>query len=520
LNEGVIPVPDPTLCAALAADLAEASYTAARLRGLWGVAADEAWGRGRTLPARRALAGSQAPAATLARLFCLGESVSREDVDAALPRTRVAGLHALGLTALGDDGLVHPLASVRPQAYVDDQGAGEWWVASDLDEAVLRGPLPEDHVLGVGGASMTLAGLQLPTPAARVLDVGTGCGIQALRARRVADRVVATDISEGALRFTRMNALINGVPGIDARAGSLFAPVAGEVFDRIVSNPPFVITPRREGVPAYAYRDGGLVGDALVKAFVRGVGAHLVDGGTAQLLGNWEYRDGSGGDGLERVRAWVEKSGVPLDAWVIERERLDPIAYAELWIRDGGTVAGSDAYDELLGAWLDDFTHRGVREVGFGYVLLRRRRPGMPALGRYERVATAVSEGSLGAHLAACLEAHDRQVVLDDAGLAASTLRVAPDVTEARHLVPGAADPSVIELRQGGGFGRTLSVDPALAGVVGACDGDLPLGTLIDAVADLLEVEAGMLRADLLPRVRGLIDDGMLLLADAERAGG
>ena len=46
------------------------------------------------------------------------------------------------------------------------------------------GPLPEDHVLGVGGASLTLASLQLPTPAARGLDIGTGCGIQALRARR------------------------------------------------------------------------------------------------------------------------------------------------------------------------------------------------------------------------------------------------------------------------------------------------------------------------------------------------
>jgi methylase of polypeptide subunit release factors len=41
-------------------------------------------------------------------------------------------------------------------------------------------------VLGVGGASLTLAGLQLPTSAARVLDVGAGCGIQALRARRYA----------------------------------------------------------------------------------------------------------------------------------------------------------------------------------------------------------------------------------------------------------------------------------------------------------------------------------------------
>ena len=165
-------------------------------------------------------------------------------------------------------------------------------------------------MLGVGGASLTLAGLQLPTHAERVLDLGTGCGIQALRARRFAERVVATDVSERALAFTRLNALLNGVDGIETRLGSLFEPVRGEVFDRVVSNPPFVITPRVAGVPEYEYRDAGLAGDDLVAAFVTGVGEVLAPGGTAQLLGNWEYRDGA--DGVGRVRAWVDASPVPV----------------------------------------------------------------------------------------------------------------------------------------------------------------------------------------------------------------
>ncbi len=193
-----------------------------------------------------------------------------------------------------------PRAIVRPQSFADDRGAGQWWIASDLDEAALGGALPEDHVLGVGGASLTLAGLQLPTPVARALDVGTGCGIQALRARRDVAEVVATDVSEGALRFTRLNALLNGVPAISTRRGSLFEPVAGEQFDRVVSNPPFVITPRVAGVPAYEYRDGGMQGDDLVAAFVAGVGEHLAPGGVAQLLGNWESRDGESRDSTGR----------------------------------------------------------------------------------------------------------------------------------------------------------------------------------------------------------------------------
>ncbi len=68
---------------------------------------------------------------------------------------------------------------------------------------------------------------------------------------------MATDISERALRFTRLNALLNDVDGIETRIGSLFDPVEGETFRPGASNPPFVITPRVAGVPAYEYRDGG-----------------------------------------------------------------------------------------------------------------------------------------------------------------------------------------------------------------------------------------------------------------------
>ncbi len=78
--------------------------------------------------------------------------------------------------------------------------------------------------------------------------------------------------------------------------------------------------------------------------------------------------------------------------------------------------------------------------------------------------------------------------------------------------MPGDEAPQVIELRQGGGFGRTLQVDPGTAALVGACDGDLAVGVLIDAIAELLEVDAALLRADVLPRVRELVFTGFLRL--------
>ena len=506
----MLPEPDPARCRDLADELRDAGFTAEALRAAWGDAADDAIARGLRSPADRALAGRDDALAVLGRLLVLGMPQAEASVTRALPRAGVDGLVALSL-ATRADGDVRPLAVVRPQSYADADGTGQWWIASDLDEAALGGPLPEDHVLGVGGASLTLASLQLPTPAGRGLDIGAGCGIQALRARRSVAHVTATDISARALGFTRLNALLNGVDAIDVRQGSLFEPVAGERFDRIVSNPPFVITPRADGVPAYEYRDGGMEGDDVVAAFVRGVGAHLEPGGVAQLLGNWETRAGM--DGLDRVRAWVAESPVPLDAWVVERESLDPLSYAELWVRDGGTLAGTPGFARLVDAWLDDFTAREVTEVGFGYLLLRRPASGEPTLSRFERLHQGLSGDSLGAHLADALAAHDRLSTLDDDEVAASVFVVAPDVTEARHHVPGQEDPTVIELRQGGGFGRSLAVDPGLAALVGACDGDLPAGVLIDAIAELLGADASALRADLVPRVRELAFTGFLRLA-------
>jgi SAM-dependent methyltransferase len=366
---------DAELTDLLRADLLAAAYTVDRLRQLWGGEADVALARGDRLPALRALVAPGSPAADpagiLARLFMLDDAVDDNLLELAMPTLGAAGARALGLV----DGQGRALIDVRPYSAIDAGGAVQWLIASDLGELALGGALPPDHVLGVGGASLTLATLIPTEPVDRVLDLGTGCGIQSLHAARYARSVVATDISARALERAHLTFGLNDVTNVTLLRGDLFAPVAGELFDRIVSNPPFVITPRREGVPVYEYRDGGLVGDAIVERVVRGAAEHLVPGGTAHLLGNWEYRDAAPAgerlsDGLTRVRRWIDESG--LDGWVVERERQSPAEYAATWIRDGGTRVGTPEYDRLATAWLDDFAARGVTAVGFGYILLRR----------------------------------------------------------------------------------------------------------------------------------------------------
>ncbi|MEP6649858.1 MAG: class I SAM-dependent methyltransferase, partial [Lapillicoccus sp.] len=132
----------------------------------------------------------------------------------------------------------------------------DWWVVSDQSEVARGGPLPPDHVLGVGPASSTVAQWTPRRPARRALDLGTGCGVQALHLAGHSQTVVASDRSERALAFARFTSALAQID-VDLRPGSLFEPVTGERFDLVVSNPPFVITPRRPGVPTYEYRTRG-----------------------------------------------------------------------------------------------------------------------------------------------------------------------------------------------------------------------------------------------------------------------
>ncbi|WP_245884422.1 DUF7059 domain-containing protein [Glaciihabitans tibetensis] len=517
----------------LRTDLSAADFRVATLTELWGDEADAALHRGHRVPARRALErrraeGTATALDTLATLFVLGLEAERDAAAQALPALGLAGARELGLlesasrepsslesashetasheSASFDAASVRARIDLRPYSFVDATDTINWWIASDLGELALGHALRENHVLGVGGASLTLSGLIITEPADSVLDLGTGCGIQALHASRHARRVVATDISARALEFAAMNAELNGITNIEFRLGSLFEPVEGELFDQIVSNPPFVITPRTEGIPAYEYRDGGMVGDALVAEVVTGAAAHLTRGGVAQMLGNWEYRERE--DAFDRVGAWVDAAA--LDAWVIEREVQDAALYTETWIRDGGTRSG-DEFDRLSDAWLDDFASRGVRQVGFGYLTLRRPAAGKPTLRRLERLGAPVT-GGLGAHVAETVAAHDWQDALDDGALARAMLTVAPDVTEERHYWPGDEDPAALTLRQGGAFARVYPMGTVLAGVVGACDGELSIAAICSALAELLELRESDVLAEVLPSIRELVVTGFLLV--------
>ena len=225
---------------------------------------------------------------------------------ARCPRSASAGAVALGLVTTGRRRRARAAVELRPYAAVDDRGTADWWLVSDLGDTRTGAPLRPDHVLGVGGASITLARSTIRTDVGRLLDVGIGCGVQAVHAARHArSRHRAPTPRPRALRDGRASTggstrpALGGVP-LDLRRGSLLEPVAGERFDLVVSNPPFVISPRTGPAgaePTLEYRDAGFVGDTLVQRLLSGIGGVLAPGrcrAAARQLGAPGRRDVGG----------------------------------------------------------------------------------------------------------------------------------------------------------------------------------------------------------------------------------
>ena len=557
-----VPVPalDRDLIGRLRADVIASTWTVENLQTLISEGALSALMRDSRLPALVELAGATDPAAVLTRFFILGLPERASALNEALPTLGACGLESLGLAATIDEAeaasaLVMPRAGGAPKREPKDErdeasapkapslptmrdpdeeapepeveedpwmralfdlrphaaslpgGDHEWWVASDLAEVQTGKPLSDDHVLGIGGATLTLLEMTVREQVDSALDVGCGCGIQALYLATHADRVVATDLSSRACALTQFNAALNEAV-IDVREGSLFEPVEGETFDLIVTNPPFVITPDsvRGAAGLLEYRDGGMDRDNLIRAVLRGAPACMNEGGTLQMLANWEIPADRNPDTQWswRVDSWLD--GLPVDAWVVQRDVLDPARYVDMWIRDsGGQLMARADYERAFTSWLADFRRAGTGAIGMGFVALRRLDEAEAASG-----GRRAFDLSFDGHAPRGRDVSWALASLRGPELWDTVLTRASDVREERHYVPGSPDPELLILHQGGGLGRSVPVSSAVSAVVGASDGELTVGQIVAAVAMLTSVEADDVRAEVEAPLRDLIRWGFL----------
>ena len=312
--------------------------------------------------------------------------------------------------------------------------------------------------------------------------------------------MVATDLNPRALELAALSFELSQVD-VELRHGSLFEPVGDERFDLIVSNPPYVMAPPESD--CLTYRQAGLAGDQLTETLIRQAPRHLNPGGSMQLLTNWAVVESQ--DWRERLASWVEPTGC--DAWIIERERLDRFDYIEMWLTDAG-LAGTPQWRDHYQRWLTYFNELGIHEVGMGWILLThagRQQPHVRIESWPHQVAQPVAE----------MFSRHRDA-LDAALLAESELltlrprlhRVAQEAIGD----PGASDPRHIVLRQQTGLLRGMEVSTVTGAVLGALDGDLSVGVVIQAVAELLEIPVDQVAAEALPLVRQTLEEQYLIV--------
>ena len=483
------PVPDTSAATVLGSALRAAGYSESGVHQSLG---EDAYAivEEDALSEERRLAGGRLGVAI--RLCFLQRPVAVREAVGALGR---AGVDALATTGLAEvDDYVVPRTRILP--------IGRLLVAAD---GFAQGDDPPDYVAVYTPTSRLLDSFTPRLPVARALDVGTGSGVHALLAALHAEHVVATDVNQRALDFTKLNAALNRLANVECKLGSLFEPVAGETFDLITCNAPYVVSPERR----WAYRDSGFRADEVSERVVQQAAAHLRDGGYATLLVSWLAEDEDAPD--ERAVKWVVESGC--DGWILPGWDADPLGHAKTW--NSHLSGDEDAYARALDEWTAYFDELGVRWISEGAVLLHKRPGGGEA--RVDPIEPdEVDEADEQIQRAFAMRARLSQLERDDELLdLAMSLELA--CTTENELEPDEDTPVVVEarIRLSEGTSNDLDVPPGVGEVVALLDGRSELRDVIARAADRLELsgaERSALERDALEVVRALLELGALEL--------
>ena len=430
--------------------------------------------------------GGPEPLAALAALFGLGSAV---------PGSALAGLDAAALEAEGL--LVREGDRVRAPLRLSV------WNGLLMTHDAGGGPPRPDVVPAARESAQTLANLTIRRPGQTVLDLGCGCGPQALLAARHAERVVATDINPRAAALSRLSARLNGVE-LDARVGDLFEPVAGERFGLLVSNPPYVISPDAD----LLFRDSGLAPGELCRRIVAGAGEHLEEGGVASVLCSWGTSAGSGR--WDVLRDWVDGNGC--DACAISYGPEDVVHYATRWTPLSAGALGAQAQAEAIARWVRFYSEAGIEAIWFGVLVLRRRSGAANWFAGLD--ATRPPRRPGGPQLERIFAAQDALADMPEDALLERAL-----VPAARHRLVHALDwdgegyeLADVRLVLEDDIGIDGAVDPPAMHVLLALDGR-PLREVVSAVAAERGFDEASLAAGSLPTLRRLYGRGFLVLS-------
>lgn len=211
-------------------------------------------------------------------LVCSVLGIAFDDLETALEQPVHAPL-AIRLAKLAD----RRIRTRAPLAYL----LNEAWLSGQrfyVDERVI---VPRSHIAELLGERLA-PWVRSPASVSRVLDLCTGSGCLAILAALAfpGSRVDATDVSDAALAVARINVETHGlIDRLRILQSDLFTALAGERYDLIVSNPPYVDARAMRALPM-EYRHepdlalaGGVDGLALVRQILDTGPEHLAEDG-------------------------------------------------------------------------------------------------------------------------------------------------------------------------------------------------------------------------------------------------
>lgn len=426
--------------------------------------------------------------ATLIRVFLCGLSEPRSTIERALDPLSLVAAKSCGLI-IGDADGYH--AGLALDFY------GDSWILADLP-ASRGGTIARDHVLGTGAAAASLSRYAIRDQVETALDIGTGCGAQALVLSQHARHVTATDVSSRALQFAATNALLNGVEW-ELLEGDMTAPIAGRRFDQVLSNPPFIVGP---GSTEFTYRDSGRSGDGVCAELAAAAPRILNPDGTLQFLANWVHVKGQHWG--ERVSEWFTDTGC--DVWAFQREACDPLDYVRLWQRD----ADIDHDPQQVAQWLDWFDTNDIEAIGFGVVNAKNSQSANQTVVCEE--ITQQPAAPFDALIAGWFDTTTQLKNLEPDQLLDSALQLADGVRLDQEAIYGPQGWEVERqlLTDTAGLRRREEIDPLLVSLLGSCNGSVPFRTQVALLAQAHEAPEALLAASLIPVVQRLISHGFL----------
>jgi len=446
-----------------------------------------------TPPSLRRTRGG-APLDTLIRLFFLGVPVEIGAARQALAPMPVDAWERAGLLSTRAGEAV-PLVKIVPYR--------GFLFAADMP-ALVRSGARDDFVLGVSNSSALLAHTVVPVPARHALDLGTGCGILALLASAQSERVDATDKNARAVAFAAFNARLNGIGNVAFATGSLFEPVAGRRFDLIVSNPPYVISPRLR----YLFADSGVRGDEFCRELIRRAPDFLEEGGYCQVMANWAHRAGQ--SWTDALAGWFEGLGCDVLVWGAETQ--DASGYAMNWIQQT-EPAHRERLSELYDEWMRYYDGEGIEAVTYGLVSMRRA-SGRANWTRFVKVAKGSSAPG-GDHVLRRFRLQDfLETASDDRRLLDEHLRPAPDVRIEQHYAPAENGFRLVSARLH--LSRdpsyyTMEADVTVATLVISYRGRRRLRDVLEEMSAGMKISVDELVPGALAVARRLVEHGYLL---------